>query len=241
MYQWYHYNAAFLPCLGGATSLKLAYHYKYYLGQFCGPEINKFSLKAGIKTVHEVVTINDMITVTIDPTPSSSFVPSTRSKNENTKSGSKSNIIKPTSTTQPPPPAQPSEAVYIFFDWAVSSVITTNTSGGKFVMVPRLTSLDDKTIHDICNDEAVGSMGAGMRTSPDPPGLPPSFQASQDIYGKKGCKYISGYEMKSAGRFRCDKVLEFECITDPQENEHINCSKAETQEKFYVPRDLEHF
>lgn len=133
-------------------------------------------------------------------------------------------------------PAQPSEAVYIFFDWAVSSVITTTTSGGEFVMLPRLTSPDDKTIHGICKDEAVGSIVAGRRTSPDSPGLPPSFQASQDIYGKKGCKYISGYETKSAGRFKCDDIPEFECITDPQENEHIDCPKAETQERFYVPR-----
>lgn len=186
-------------------------------------------LKGGIKTVY------DTVIVTFDPTPSS-LITSTRSHNENTKSGSKSNIIKPTSTTQPPPPAQPSEAVYIFFDWAVSSVITTTTSGGKFVMLPRLTSPSDKTIHDICKDEAVGSMVAGTRTSPDSPGLPPSFQASQVIYGKKGCKYISGYETKSAGRFKCDDIPEFECITDPQEDEHIDCQKAETQERFYVPR-----
>lgn len=103
-------------------------------------------------------------------------------------------------------------------------------------MLPRLTSPDDKTIHGICKDEAVGSIVAGRRTSPDSPGLPPSFQASQDIYGKKGCKYISGYETKSAGRFKCDDIPEFECITDPQENEHIDCPKAETQERFYVPR-----
>ncbi|KAK2042661.1 hypothetical protein LZ31DRAFT_555865 [Colletotrichum somersetense] len=197
---------------------------------------SSYKLKDGIKTVHEVVTVNDVVTITIDPIPPSSFVTSMRSHNENTKSVSKSNIVKPTSATQPPPPAQPSEAVYIFFDWAISSVIRTTTSGGKFVMLPRLTSLDVRKIHDICNDEAVGGIGAGMRTSPDSPGLPPSFEASQDIYGKKGCKYISDYETKCAGRFKCDNIHEFECITDPPGNEHIDCSKAETQERVYVSR-----
>ncbi|KAK2028750.1 hypothetical protein LX32DRAFT_385711 [Colletotrichum zoysiae] len=51
---------------------------------------SSYKLKGDIKIVHEVVTVNDVVTVTIDPIPPSSFVTSMRSHNENAKCGSKS-------------------------------------------------------------------------------------------------------------------------------------------------------
>ncbi|TDZ38291.1 hypothetical protein CTRI78_v010882 [Colletotrichum trifolii] len=136
--------------------------------------------------------------------------------------------MKMTTTTKkapsPPPKPMPSMVVQLYLQWSWKEGPFGDTSpGGKWIMLGVDLDQKGKIVCRTALERPAGTAPLPPRFNPRSPGLPPTMTATEEIFGKKGCKYTGGFETASSGKFACDGVPEFDCEPSPQENEELRC------------------